>query len=74
MDINCNIYEVFNNITENCTNDISFAKGECKVICIITVMKGIEFCSNYLLEAGLLDQLKGLIKYCVYKKYETSGH
>ena len=73
MDENCNILEVFNNISNNCSNDISVAEDQCKVICIISVMKGIELCASYLFETGLLDQLKELVKYCVYKKYETDG-
>ena len=74
MDENCNILEVFQNISNNCSNDISIAEDQCKVICIISVMKGVEMCSSYLFETGLLDQLKELVKYCVYKKYETDGY
>ena len=73
MDENCNILEVFKNISNNCSNDLSIAEDQCKVICIISVMKGIEMCSSHLYETGLLDQLKHLVKYCVYKKYETDG-
>ena len=68
----CDILEVFQNITNNCSNDILIARDECKVICIISIMKGIEMCSDYLFETGLLNQLKDLIKYCVYKKYEVA--
>ena len=68
----CDILEVFQNITNNCSNDILIAQDECKVICIISIMKGIELCSDYLFETGLLNQLKDLIKYCVYKKYEVA--
>ena len=68
----CNIIELFHNISNTCTNDISVARDECKVICIISVMKGIEICSKQLFNVGLLDQLKDLIKYCVYKKYESN--
>ena len=69
---NCDILSVFHNITNNCDNDILIARDECKVICIISIMKGIEMCSDYLFETGLLNQLKDLIKYCVYKKYEVA--
>ena len=68
----CKIIELFHNISNTCTNDISVARDECKVICIISVMKGIEICSKQLFNVGLLDQLKDLIKYCVYKKYESN--
>ena len=70
----CDILSVFQNITNNCSNDILIARDECKVICIISIMKGIELCSDYLFETGLLNQLKDLIKYCVYKKYEGVAH
>ena len=69
---NCDILEVFQNITNNCSNDLLIAQDQCKVICIISIMKGIEMCSDYLFETGLLNQLKDLIKYCVYKKYEVA--
>ena len=68
----CDILEVFQNITNNCSNDLLIAQDQCKVICIISIMKGIELCSDYLFETGLLNQLKDLIKYCVYKKYEVA--
>ena len=68
----CDILSIFQNITNNCSNDILIARDECKVICIISIMKGIEMCSDYLFETGLLNQLKDLIKYCVYKKYEVA--
>ena len=57
------------NITANCSNDIEVARDECKVICIISIVKGIEVCSEYLFDSGLLDQLKDLVKHCVYKRY-----
>ena len=68
----CDILSIFQNITNNCSNDILIAQDQCKVICIISIMKGIELCSDYLFETGLLNQLKDLIKYCVYKKYEVA--
>ena len=75
MDYGCDIVDVFQNITNNCSEDISFAEDECKLVCIISVMKGIDMCSRYLFEAGLLSQLKELVKFCVYKKYATpDGH
>ena len=70
----CDILSVFSNITNNCSNDILIARDQCEVICIISIMKGIELCSDYLFETGLLNQLKDLIKYCVYKKYEGVAH
>ena len=66
----CNIIGVFHNISNTCTNDIEFARDECKLFCMISIMNGIELCSKELFNVGLLEQLKGLIKWCVYKKYE----
>ena len=75
LNYGCDIVDVFENITNNCSEDISIAEDECKLVCIISVMKGIDMCANYLFEAGLLSQLKDLVKYCVYKRYETpEGH
>ena len=75
LNYGCDIVNIFKNITNNCTEDISIAEDECKLVCIISVMKGIDMCSNYLFETGLLPQLKELVKYCVYKKYALpDGH
>ena len=65
----CDLLSVSHNITTNCSDDIEVARDECKVICIISIMKGIEVCSEFLLDSGLLNQLKDLVKYCVYKQY-----
>ena len=40
MNYGCDIVDVFQNITNNCSEDISFAEDECKLVCIISVMKG----------------------------------
>ena len=66
--LNCDIFGVFQNITNNCSNDIEIAGDECKVFCIISVMKGIEMCSRYLFDTELLQQFKDLIKHCMYNK------
>lgn len=73
LDLNCDIISVFHNISITCTNDLLVAEDECKVICIISVMKGIEMCATELYNVGLLENLKSLIKFCVYKKYENIG-
>ena len=74
LNYGCDIVNVFQNITKNCSDDISVAEDQCKLFCIISVMKGIDVCSEYLFEAGL-TQMKDLIKYCVYEKYESpDGH
>ena len=75
LNYGCDIVNIFQNITNNCSDDISVAEDQCKLFCIISVMKGIDLCSGYLFETGLLTQMKDLIKYCVYKKYALSeGH
>jgi len=70
MSVDCDIIGVFHNISNTCTNDISFARDQCKLFCMISIMKGIELCSKELFYVGLLDQLKELITYCVEQKYE----
>jgi hypothetical protein len=68
-ELQCDLLSIFHNISTNRSNDIEVAQDECKVICIISIMKGIEVCSEYLFDSGLLNQLKDLIQYCVYKSY-----
>jgi hypothetical protein len=70
--LQCDVLSIFHNTTTNCSNDIEVARDECKVICIISIMKGIKVCSEYLFDSGLLDQLKDLVKHCVYKRYMVS--
>ena len=41
-ELQCDLLSIFHNITTNCSNDIGVARDECKVICIISIMKGIE--------------------------------
>ena len=72
MSDDCDLLSVFENITNNCSNDLQVARDQCEILCIISIMKGIDLCSGYLFDAGLLTQLKDLVKWCVYKKYE--GH
>ena len=67
--LQCDLLSTFHKITTNCSNDIEVARDECKVICIISIMKGIEMCSKYLCDLGLLDQLKDLLQHCVYERY-----
>ena len=68
-ELQCDLLSIFHNISTNCSNDIEVARDECKVICIISIMKGIEVCSEYLFDSGLLNGLKDLVKHCVYKRY-----
>ena len=68
-ELRCDLLSIFHNISTNCSNDIEVARDECKLICIISIMKGIEVCSEYLFDSGLLNQLKDLVQYCVYKSY-----
>ena len=49
--LQCDLLSIFHNITTNCSNDIEVARDECKVICIISIMKGIEMCSKYLFDS-----------------------
>ena len=68
-ELQCDLLSIFHNISTNCSNNIEIARDECEVICIISIMKGIEVCSEYLFDSGLLSQLKDLVQHCVYKKY-----
>ena len=67
---NCDIIDLFKNITNNCENDIEIIKDNCNIICLITITKALNICYIELLNTGLLDQFKSIIKWCMYKKYE----
>ena len=41
-ELQCDLLSIFHNISTNRSNDIEVARDECKVICIISIMKGIE--------------------------------
>jgi hypothetical protein len=68
-ELRCDLLSIFHNISTNCSNDIEVARDECKLVCIISIMEGTEVCSKYLFDSGLLNQLKDLVQYCVYKSY-----
>tara|TARA_R110000851_G_scaffold69687_6_gene156023 strand:+ start:92 stop:301 length:210 start_codon:yes stop_codon:yes gene_type:complete len=68
----CDILQLFQNITNNCDNDIDIAKDQCKVICMVSIVKALDLCYFEIMNTGLLDNLKEIIKFCYYKKYE--GH
>ena len=70
---NCNVLELFNNVTSNCNNDIEVVKDECKIICLMSIAKALDMCYFELFNTVLLDQMKDIIKWCYYQKYEP-GH
>lgn len=70
--MDCNFKEIINNITNNCSNDLEVIKDSCKVICLSSIVKALNYCYFQMLDTGLMDQLKDVIKYCYYKKNE--GH
>ena len=70
---NCNVLELFNNVTSNCDNDIEVVKDECKIICLMSIVKALDMCYFELFNTALLDQMKDIIKWCYYQKYEP-GH
>ena len=56
---NCNVLELFNNITSNCDNDIVVVKDECKIICfkriLMSIAKALDMCYFELFNTALLD-------------------
>ena len=68
----CDILQLFQNITNNCDNDMAIIEDNCKVICMVSIVKALDLCYFEILDTGLLDNLKEIIKFCYYKKYE--GH
>jgi hypothetical protein len=70
----CDLMGLFTNITHNCANDLEVVKDECHVICLISIVNALNLCYNQLYHTGLLDQLKEVVKWCYYQKYESMGH
>ena len=70
--MDCNFKEIINNITNNCDNDLEVIKDTCKVICLSSIIKALNYCYFEMLDTGLMEQMKDVIKYCYYKKNE--GH
>ena len=52
---NCNVLELFNNVTPNCGNDIKVVKDECKIICLMSIAKALDMCYFELFNTALLD-------------------
>jgi hypothetical protein len=42
---NCNVLELFNNVTSNCNNDIEVVKNECKIVCLMSIAKALDMCA-----------------------------
>tara|TARA_R110000851_G_scaffold112094_1_gene236073 strand:- start:175 stop:381 length:207 start_codon:yes stop_codon:yes gene_type:complete len=68
--MDCNFPEILKNITNNCETDIEVVKDNCKIICLISISKALNMCYFQMLETGLMDQMKNIIKYC----YTGIGH
>ena len=73
--MDCDFKDIINNITKNCENDIDVIKDTCKVICMSSIVKALDMCYFQMLQTGLIEQMRDIIKFCYYKKYEsTEGH
>ena len=68
--MDCDLKGIINNITHNCETDIEIIKDNCKVICLISITKALNMCYFQMMETGLLEQMKGILKYC----YTGIGH
>tara|TARA_R110000796_G_scaffold21054_1_gene62127 strand:- start:51 stop:260 length:210 start_codon:yes stop_codon:yes gene_type:complete len=68
----CDFKEIVQNITYNCDNDMEVIKDNCKIICLTAITKGLTMCYFQMLNTGLMEQMKDIIKFCYYKKDE--GH
>tara|TARA_R110000803_G_scaffold5545_1_gene18268 strand:+ start:1704 stop:1910 length:207 start_codon:yes stop_codon:yes gene_type:complete len=68
--MDCDLKGILNNITHNCETDIEIIKDNCKVICLISITKALNMCYFQMMETGLLEQMKEILKYC----YTGIGH
>ena len=68
--MNCEFNDIIHNITNNCDNDLQIVKDTCKVICMSSIVKALNYCYFEMLDTGLIEQMKDVIKFCYYKKNE----
>tara|TARA_R110000868_G_scaffold7086_3_gene38809 strand:- start:262 stop:468 length:207 start_codon:yes stop_codon:yes gene_type:complete len=68
--MDCDLKGIINNITHNCETDIEIIKDNCEVICLISITKALNMCYFQMMETGLLEQMKEILKYC----YTGIGH
>jgi hypothetical protein len=68
--MDCDLKGILNNITHNCETDIEIIKDNCEVICLISITKALNMCYFQMMETGLLEQMKEILKYC----YTGIGH
>ena len=62
--MDCDLKGILNNITHNCETDIEIIKDNCEVICLISITKALNMCYFQMMETGLLEQMKEILKYC----------
>ena len=63
----CNLADAINNITETC--DMEVIKDNCKVLCLISINHVLVNCYFQIFQTGLLENMKNIIKYCYWKKF-----
>ena len=68
--MDCDLKGILNNITHNCETDIEIIKDNCELICLISITKALNMCYFQMMETGLLEQMKEILKYC----YTGIGH
>tara|TARA_R110000796_G_scaffold3586_2_gene13902 strand:- start:117 stop:338 length:222 start_codon:yes stop_codon:yes gene_type:complete len=69
--MDCEFNDIINNITKNCDNDMEVIKDTCKVICMSSIVKALNYCYFEMLDTGLIEQMRDVIKFCYYKKNEN---
>ena len=69
----CEFNEIIEEINNNCENDLHVIKDTCRVICLSSIVKAMDYCYFKMLNTGLMEQMKEVIKYCYYKKNESTG-
>jgi hypothetical protein len=65
----CNLADAINNITETCDKDMEVIKDNCKVLCLISINHVLVNCYFQIFQTGLLENMKNIIKYCYWKKF-----
>ena len=56
--------DIFQNVTDSCTNNFTLATEQCKGLCVISIMSSLKMCSDLLFSAGQLSQFKDFMTKC----------
>ena len=78
--------DIFQNVTDHCSNNFKLASEQCEVPCIISIMTSLKVCYDLLFYSGQAQQFENFVNKCCIvnikdyclefnsKKYEYYGN